>query len=930
MCLYQYLYFTTCQHGELTLITYCGKAKALDIPEQDSLSRRSLRTGTDYQVAKSLSPLPPTSSSASTRNATHLHSPPDQHCNMTTFPPFKASSTPGFASVTDNAIQHSNHGATRAPRSAFPEPGVLDNTPQLTSLTAMRALEAFTSHNADGTLALSRKDSHHVSPRTAIATCRPVDDTWNSDVDAAGHGTSESSIDIITERGSISRKDGKAASQRTPSPARRLSSPTSPMFSTAQADKPGGQSKAQSGDNSTDHERLRAPRSSYDMEETTTVKATFLTKEALDAVDANTISPKLRRSPTQKRQSPTKQPWNSLTMSPKMGSLRRSTGSPTKPSTPPRTALLGSHIVSEHRRAPSSVVSTGATTFHTAHGSPVRSTVCSQSSYSSAEDCADHAHHAHPDLPDEPADIGGKQIDELHSDRSNTNTPGSSMKVRARPSKPQLSISIPSRDSASGVRKTPVSALVSPTSSSSGASPGSDRLDVSSASCPAMQSSRIPRISPGKGSTVRAPTLSSMLKQTKSAQTLRPSEASKRTADPSPMPDNKVSPTNAPRHVRTLDNTGSTPVILDRGTRSCSISASRLAVRTPSRATSTSTVKAIQNGRGPSPKGNMHASDADDEHDDSAAPASISAKDTPSLPLRGRSAPNLHRDAASDMSSHSTSTSHLRPTAEEFVPAQNITSMNQEGASGKLPLVLPDLYSLDGYGIPWYYHMYPVPCLFPPIFAKGRSNSPRKPRPRNRRSTPGDHPPDQGHVLSTSSFEPVESPAAVATAPQLENAASDKLTHDRKIFGTVTGAATMPAATNFVEPCVGSFASQFDEVAHQATRQPGTKKNRPPQDDLTTIRNVATREQITSQGYHTLPSRRRTQHTGNGLYGGRGSVGVPLHATAPFPTPVAPMGRPADRHGGYNIGTGACGNFDIAKAFEHGGRQACNTCEPDH
>lgn len=34
MCLYHYLYFSSCQHGELSQITYCDKAKALGLAEQ--------------------------------------------------------------------------------------------------------------------------------------------------------------------------------------------------------------------------------------------------------------------------------------------------------------------------------------------------------------------------------------------------------------------------------------------------------------------------------------------------------------------------------------------------------------------------------------------------------------------------------------------------------------------------------------------------------------------------------------------------------------------------------------------------------------------------------------------------------------------------------------------------------------------------------
>lgn len=226
--------------------------------------------------------------------------------------------------------------------------------------------------------------------------------------------------------------------------------------------------------------------------------------------------------------------------------------------------------------------------------------------------------------------------------------------------------------------------------------------------------------------------------------------------------------------------------------------------------------------------------------------------------------------------------------------------------------------------------MYPVPYLFPPIYAKGRSKSPKKLRPRKQRSPHGDFPQGQCHERSALASETVGTIPSASTS-RSQNARSHEATHNPQRPAPCSGIAPLSAATNSVNSVVAPFTSQFDEVARQTAHQTSIKKACLPQDDLTTIRNVAARDTGNLQGYHTLPSRRRPQHyIGNGLYGGRGSVGVPLHATAPFPAPVPPMGRPADECAGYQVGTGACGIFDIGKAFEHGGRQACNACEPDH
>lgn len=216
------------------------------------------------------------------------------------------------------------------------------------------------------------------------------------------------------------------------------------------------------------------------------------------------------------------------------------------------------------------------------------------------------------------------------------------------------------------------------------------------------------------------------------------------------------------------------------------------------------------------------------------------------------------------------------------------------------------------------------------MYPKGQSKSPKRLRPRKQRSAPGDVPQGSGCGLSSLDFQTSES-AAGASAAQSENISSGKAMHDPRSVATTSSAKQMATTAGSDKSAIDSFTSQFDEVAHQTARQTYTRKVRPPQDDLTTIRNVAARDTGDVQGYRTLPSRRRAHyHTGNGLYGGRGSVGVPLHATAPFPNPVPPMGRPADGYVGYNFGTGACGTIDIGKAFEHGGRQACNACEPDH
>lgn len=159
-------------------------------------------------------------------------------------------------------------------------------------------------------------------------------------------------------------------------------------------------------------------------------------------------------------------------------------------------------------------------------------------------------------------------------------------------------------------------------------------------------------------------------------------------------------------------------------------------------------------------------------------------------------------------------------------------------------------------------------------------------------------------VKATSTATPTTKPANFDLAPRMQSL-SEK-TKDAKLIES-------------------PFAMQLDEVTRQAALHSGVSTKHAPQGNLTSIRNVSVQEGNTS------PTRRRRQRqAGNGLYGGRGNVGVPLYATVPFPNPIPPMGRQGNGHAGLTMGSKACGTVYIEKAFEHGGGLACNTCQPDH
>lgn len=285
----------------------------------------------------------------------------------------------------------------------------------------------------------------------------------------------------------------------------------------------------------------------------------------------------------------------------------------------------------------------------------------------------------------------------------------------------------------------------------------------------------------------------------------------------------------------------------------------------------------------------------------------------------------------SEISTQSSVASDLRATATEFVPCTKGTPTANFIEPEVTPApILPDMYALDTYGIPWFYHMYPVPCQFPPAFGKGRSRSPKKLRPRKQRlsvTSPSENQQAEDNILPS-----IETP----NSKSAENKGDSQ-----KPAATIAETCTL-SALNYIKPSNGPFATQFDMVAHQSALQAGTNSTRrPPQIDLTSIRNVPVHDppcQMIGQDYDTVPSWRwNHRQSANGLYGGRGNVGMPLYATIPFPDPVPPMGRPTgsqrnDRkaHGGYRVDAQACGTIEIEKAAEYGGNQACNTCEPDH
>lgn len=227
------------------------------------------------------------------------------------------------------------------------------------------------------------------------------------------------------------------------------------------------------------------------------------------------------------------------------------------------------------------------------------------------------------------------------------------------------------------------------------------------------------------------------------------------------------------------------------------------------------------------------------------------------------------------------------------------------------------------------------------MFKKIRSKSPKKIKSKKQRSAID---------LSAAEQEdkpemhgPMRSKTVTGVTDATASALNDSRNEPAPQHQTFVGASEDRSATateSYSKTSDGAFSSQLDEIERQAALQPKANIVQPPGGDLTTIRNVSTQDdhaQGPTQVYSTVSAQRRNQrHADNGLYGGRGNFGMSLYATAPFPMPVHPMGKPIEQsegshaYFGYTIGNQGCGTVEIDKAAEYGGTLACNTCEPDH
>jgi hypothetical protein len=364
---------------------------------------------------------------------------------------------------------------------------------------------------------------------------------------------------------------------------------------------------------------------------------------------------------------------------------------------------------------------------------------------------------------------------------------------------------------------------------------------------------------------------------------------------------------------------------------------------------------------------------------DNATPASPNqANDAANngSPVRGRRdwyVLNVRRQADSEHSTQSSLGSDLRPDAPAFVPgvatdaaptttpflpAPDDTTLVSLASLQDRP-GLPDVSMLDPDGIPFMWYMMQTQFAYEQGFRNGRLRSPKKFKPKKQRSSissPNDAQPQLSNRAVPIVGPNSTTPPSAAVKQRMTSAElmpppplptnRRQAQEDNRRENSHPGMQNQPDAPKAANQ---PFSSQLNFIAEQAAlrNRTNTHHNSPRHFnvgiDLTTVRNVgfpSGPRNMMPHGptYYTVP--RHRHHPNNGLYGGRGNaVGVPMDATAPFPNPVPPQGRPdhgqihggaQESFGGHTIGKEACGTVNLAVTTELMGGAACNACAPDH
>jgi hypothetical protein len=823
-----------------------------------------------------------------------------------------------------------------------------------------------------------------------VSQDHPTDSASGIDSTAAHQEHVEHQSDAYTISASV-------YSPRKPIPSHWLPKSTGPNLATAQRAKARSSRREWDDDSPDEVKTLRGTRSSIDLGGIHGKEgATYLTKEALAAVDGTVTSPTSPLSPSRLHGSPPKRPWNSPTGSPLRSSARQQSSFSLRMSPTKSTHLNTDSISAAHSRTPSSVATSGRASFHTAQGSPVRSPASTEHSFQSAAE--------NPEDLDVPSiDLRADSDDEqVHHESGSPRSKRDSLTSRASYS----------HDTREGSRAATFA-------------PGSYSADGPLSPDSPTQMSRIPRV--GAISKTAIPIPSSTIKRVESVKSLQNKIKMLQQAiqvDAAQLDASQVALPKTPvpvslRHVRTVDSTGSTPIISrnsgshnDRGKTaltseddqeqsphvsapavSADVDSADHSYNAPVRDASTDAAeKSVDEDEASKAKNvpwgvpsafahgttlarplsipkivvmiahnsDIGSSDLNAQQDEAASADPVEFDNASSS--RGRSeryVPSERKQANSGGSSQSSMGSDLRATAAEFVPQPPTTGPVDPtiGSAFQAPTLdvagLPDASVLDRNGVPFLWYMYGVQFAYEQGFRNGRPKSPKKYKPPRKQRTSVSSPADAAHPFSKAVPITNPQPSTPRSAAARQRMTSAELmpplplpTNRRQEETRQENYQPGPNSGRFesqeFEPGPNQpFAYQLNLIAEQTALANRTNSNAPRHFGVNPYVGFPSGPRnMHPPTYYTVPRNGHRNNRGNGLYGGRGNAaGVPIDATALFPSPVAPQGRPDQRqtyntppvdYSEYTIGKESCGLVNITVATERGGGEPCNACAPDH
>lgn len=411
MCIYHYCYFSACRHGQLTRVSYCDKATALLLyvsslnsvyfPKFANLvsnSRPQCIADANSSRGKqfTVSSLRSSTLEINRISSSRMDSPPQhqsQHNNtMSSVTPSEASRSSFSHNIVQNQDENETREAALVLRSGLVEEEcvkrehVLNHAPSLLDSQGLGnvcidvALSTKSSLQID--TAKNGKKSASMALFELCVGCSNVFQVSFNDLPSSPSYCTSPTIGCTVgsphehnEDQSVAQKtEQPQQSHRKPIPDHWLPKAASPKLATAQRAKE--RTLKRSSDNGSPGypKGIRATQSSVDLGRSHGREGTtYLTKEALEAVETTMTPPRQHTGSAKFSSSTLKPAWNSPT-SPLRSVARQKSGcslkmSPTKPSHLPNKSTAADHS----RLFNSVTASASKSSFHITDGSPVRS-----------------------------------------------------------------------------------------------------------------------------------------------------------------------------------------------------------------------------------------------------------------------------------------------------------------------------------------------------------------------------------------------------------------------------------------------------------------------------------------------------------------------------------------------------------------------------